>query len=43
MIRELLRMGGVLAFTVSLLRLRELFLSVQLGERRKSNGQRFKN
>ena len=43
MLGELLRMGGVLAFTVSLFSLREFFLSVHVGERRKSNGQRFKN
>lgn len=43
MMGELLRIGGVLVFTVSLLRLRELFLSFQSGERGKGNGQRFKN
>lgn len=35
MFGELLRISGVLVFTVSLLRLREIFLSVQVGKRRK--------
>jgi hypothetical protein len=43
MMGELLRIGGVLAFTVLLLLLRELFLSGPVGERRKANGQHCKN
>jgi hypothetical protein len=42
MIGELVRIGSVFAFTISLLRLREVFLSVQVGERRTSNEKLFK-
>ena len=43
MLEELLRISGVLVFAVSLLRLREVFLSVRVGEGRKGNGQNFNN
>jgi hypothetical protein len=43
MMGELLRIGGVLAFTVLLLLLRELFLSGPVRERRKANEECFKD
>ena len=41
MVGELLRIGSVFLFAVSLFGFREVFLSFQVGERRKVNGQRF--
>ena len=43
MLVEIIRFGGVLGFAVSLLRLRDFFLSAHLGGRNKSNEERCKD
>ena len=43
MMVELAQIGGVLVFAVSLLSLRELFLTAHLGDWRKANEERFKD